>query len=383
MGTCPEVRGLGEHPEIALTGRSYERRRRFAHPAWDSRPIYPSPVLLYRRGVKHAFGTVPGFSVVIPTYQRCERLRMVLEKLGRQAYPRDRLEVVVVCDGCTDGSAEMVRRLWLPFPTTVLEQENQGPAAARNLGLRHARGPFVLFLDDDVMPSPFLVAEHARAHGDNKDRVVIGPLLPSSGRTRAWLAWEGEKLVEQYDKIVAGVYKPTPYQFYTGNASVLLEPVLRAGGFDPQFLRAEDIELALRLQKAGMRFDFASKAAAIHLADRSYDAWLRAAYQYGRNDVVFAQGDTAHSLGRLSDLFSDRHPLLRAAVRVGLKNPAVRPVIVSLARVIARGSPALGVNRLGHWACSLAFNIEYWLGVSDQLGSRARALALIQRRRAA
>lgn len=333
--------------------------------------------------MKHAFGPVPGFSVVIPTYQRRERLRLVLDRLGRQAYPRDRLEVVVVCDGCTDGSAEMARSLRLPFPTTVLEQGNQGPAVARNLGLRHARGPFVLFLDDDVMPSPFLVAEHATAHGDNNDRVVIGPLLPSSGRTRAWIAWEGEKLMEEYSKMLAGVYKPTPYQFYTGNASAPLERVLRAGGFDPQFLRAEDIELALRLQKAGMRFHFAYKAAAIHSADRSYGAWLHAAYQYGRNDVTFAQGETSHTLGRLSGLFEDRHPLLKAAVRVELKNPAVRTVIGSLAGLIAAGAPALRVNRLGQWACSLAFNCEYWSGVSDQLGSPARALALLERRLAA
>jgi GT2 family glycosyltransferase len=230
------------------------------------------------------------------------------------------------------------------------------------------------------MPSPFLVAEHARAHGDKTDRVVIGPLLPSSGRSRAWIAWESEQLVEEYKKMLAGVYVPTPYQFYTGNASMPLEPVVRAGGFDPQFLRAEDIELALRLQKAGMSFDFASKAAAVHLADRSYAAWLRAAYQYGRNDVAFAHGETAHTLGRLSDLFRDRHPLLKAAVRLGLKNPPVCRVLGLMAGLIASGSPAVGVNRLGYWACSLAFSFEYWSGVSDQLGGRARALALIQSR---
>jgi GT2 family glycosyltransferase len=333
--------------------------------------------------VKHGFGRVPGFSIVIPTHQRRERLRMVLERLGRQGYPRDRLEIVVVCDGCTDGSAEMARGLHLPFPTTVLEQINQGPAVARNLGLRHARGPLVLFLDDDVMPPPSFVAEHARAHGERKDRVVIGPLLPAACPTRTWIAWEGEKLVEQYGAMQAGWYKPTPYQFYTGNASVPLEPLLRAGGFNAHFLRAEDVELALRLERAGMQFAFAPRAAAIHNADRSYGAWLRAAFQYGRNDVAFANGETTHTFKRLSDNYTHRHPMLRFAVRVGLRYPALRPGIGAVSRVIAGGAPALGLGRIGHWACSLAFNIEYWRGVSDALGNRAAALALIKERTAA
>ena len=326
---------------------------------------------------------MPGFSVVIPTYQRRDRLRMVLERLGRQVYPRDCLEIVIVCDGCTDGSAEMARSLNLPFPTTVLEEPNQGPAVARNLGLSRARGPFVLFIDDDVMPPPTFVAEHARAHGEHTDRVVIGPLMPAPGRSRSWIAWEGEKLVEQYELMGAGRWKPTPYQFYTGNASVLLEAVKKAGGFDRRFLRAEDIELALRLQKAGLRFEFAQRAAATHLADRSYGAWLRAAYQYGRNDVAFADGDTTHSLKRLADVFQERHPLLRAAVRTGLRHPTSRPIVGSIAHLIARTAPGSGGGRLGHWACSIAFNFEYWSGVSDQLGNRASALALMERRRAA
>jgi GT2 family glycosyltransferase len=308
---------------------------------------------------------------------------MVLARLGRQVYPRDCLEIIVVCDGCTDGTAEMVRSLELPFPTRVLEQPNQGPAVARNLGLRHAHGPFVLFLDDDVMPSPSFVAEHSSAHGEHADRVVIGPLLPAPGPTRTWVEWEGEKLVEQYELMQAGHYTPTPYQFYTGNASVLLEHVIRAGGFDSQLLRAEDIELALRLEKAGLIFEFAPNAAAIHAADRPYGAWLRAAYQYGRNDVALARRQTAHTLERLSQNIGDRHPVVQGAVRAELTYPALRPIVGMLFRLIASGAPALGVRRVGHWACSLAFNFEYWWGVSDELGNRAKALALIERRNAA
>ncbi|HYW23601.1 MAG TPA: glycosyltransferase, partial [Terriglobales bacterium] len=77
----------------------------------------------------------PAFSIVIPTYQRRASLERVLTALALQEWPPDSLEVLVVSDGGDDGSVEMARALALPFPSRVLEQANQGPAAARNLGV--------------------------------------------------------------------------------------------------------------------------------------------------------------------------------------------------------------------------------------------------------
>lgn len=333
--------------------------------------------------MKYGLGAVPGFSVIMPTYQRRARLEPVLRRLDRQVYPRERLEIIVVSDGSTDGTADMARRLRLRFPLRVFEQANQGPAVARNLGLQHAHGPFVIFLDDDVMPDPYFVAEHAYAHAEHMDRVVIGPLLPPPTRARAWVEWEGEKLVEQYEYMRRGWFEPTPYQFYTGNASVSLDAVRRVGGFDRRYLRAEDVELALRLQRAGMQFHFAPRAGALHVADRSYSAWLRAAYQYGHNDVALTAGQTSHSLKRVSQNITRRHPALQAAVRLGLKYPGLRPIVGAAARIVASSAPSVGPRRIAHWACSIAFNFEYWQGVSDALGDRSTALALFERPRVA
>src|SRR5262249_19571151 len=110
-----------------------------------------------RPGGRHAVSDprpmdLPAFSIVMPTYQRRDSLRQTLLALAAAESPRDRLELVLVSDGSTDGSIEMARSLDLPFALRALEQRNQGPAAARNLALASAAGPFVLFLDDDVLP---------------------------------------------------------------------------------------------------------------------------------------------------------------------------------------------------------------------------------------
>jgi len=84
-------------------------------------------------------------SVVIPTYQRAERVQRALASVAAQSCPAG--EILVVDDGSTDGTAEVVAQA---FPqVTLLSQDNQGVSAARNRGIRAARGEWIAFLDSD------------------------------------------------------------------------------------------------------------------------------------------------------------------------------------------------------------------------------------------
>ena len=316
--------------------------------------------------------TTPFVSVIIPTYQRRASLERVLGGLAGQEWDRDRLEVLVISDGSQDGSIEIARGYPMPFPILALEQPNRGPAAARNLGLAHATGPLVLFLDDDVVPAPQLVAEHVRAHAERSNRVVMGPLLePEDEPLLPWVRWEARTLAAQYEAMEAGRWRPTPWQFYTGNASVGLEWLRAAGGFDPAYKRAEDIHLAFRLEKLGCEFVFNPRAAGAHFARRPYSSWLHAAYQYGRNDICFGKGEE-----RAATEFQYRHPLTRALVRWALCHRKLARRLPALTGVAIRTAEHLGLGSLSHQLCSAVFNLQYWFGVSDLLGSQEAALAL-------
>ncbi len=316
----------------------------------------------------------PGFSVVIPTHQRCASLRRVLAGLAAQAYPPQLMDVLVISDGSTDGSAAMVRSQRYPFAVRVFEQTNQGPAAARNIGLLYARGPLVLFLDDDVVPTPCLLAEHVRAHGEACDRVVIGPLLAGPGRRSPWTRWETHTLEKQYRAMEEGLWAPTPRQFYTGNASVRLEHVRRVGGFDVSFRRAEDVELAFRLQDLGLRFVFHRAAAGLHIAERPFEAWLRMAYDYGRADVAM------NRLWWQVKEFQERHRHTRRLVRWGLQHRRAMALLPVIGRVLARLALILRQPAVAHGVYSAIFNLSYWRGLSDGLGGYTRTLALLERR---
>ncbi len=313
------------------------------------------------------------FSVVIPTYRRRASLERVLTGLARQEWPEDALEVLVVSDGGDDGTVEMASSHPMPFPIRVLTQANQGPAAARNLGVARARHPFVLFLDDDVVPEPRLVAEHARAHGGRRDRVVLGPLLEPAARLQPWVRWEARRLAEQYRAMVAGEWEPTPWQLYTGNASLLVEHVRSAGGFDASYRRAEDVELGFRLERLGCEFVFNPAAAGLHYARRSYRSWLDAAHQYGRNDILFGKGEE-----RAAGQFRFRHPLTRALVRLGLRHRAIAAPLPGLTYAALQVADLMRLWPVTSQLCGAIFNLQYWLGVSDQLGSPSAAQALAE-----
>jgi GT2 family glycosyltransferase len=317
-------------------------------------------------------GSATAFSVVIPTYQRRASLERVLTALARQEWPANALEVLVVSDGGDDGSVEMARSLRLPFATRVLEQANQGPAAARNLGVANARHPFVLFLDDDVVPDPRLVAEHARSHGEAANRVVIGPMLEPPVRLQPWVRWESRRLAEQYRAMVAGEWAPTPWQLYTGNASLGVEWIRRAGGFDTSLLRAEDVELGFRLERLGCEFVFNPSAAGLHYATRSYRSWIGAGYQYGRNDILFGKGEE-----RAAGQFRYRHPLTRAMVRWAVRHRRAADRLPALAKPAIQALDGLRLTALVDRACGGVFNLAYWLGVSDEVGSPAAVLDLV------
>lgn len=116
-----------------------------------------------RRGEPIGPGTPGLVSVVIPTYNRARLVGRAIESACRQTY--EPIEIVVVDDGSTDGTADVVTRF--DPRMRYYRQENGGVATARNLGLRHARGEFIAFLDSDDQWHPWKIAAQIavlRAH---------------------------------------------------------------------------------------------------------------------------------------------------------------------------------------------------------------------------
>jgi GT2 family glycosyltransferase len=322
----------------------------------------------------------PFVSVVVPTYNRCASLRRLFDALANQTYPRDRFEVVVVDDGSSDGTAEMVRTLAVPYTLRLVQQSNSGPSVARNRGVAEAQGSIVVFVDDDVIPSPDLIAEHVRARQGDPNLVVIGPMLPPSGHwpRGIWVRWGEENLEKQYRALAAGEYECTPRQFYTANASVPRAAFLATNGFDTSFLRNEDVELGFRLRDhQGLGFKFNPKAAIEHYPEHSFKKWRDVAYQYGRYDVIMEREKNLPQFQAATGEFRHRNSLARRLIRVCVGRPLLYQSAVGALSLIVRAADNSRFEKVASFALSALFGLLYWQGVADELGGSDRAWARV------
>lgn len=208
------------------------------------------------------------FSVVIPTHNRLVVLSEVLQALELQQGPPP-FEVVVVDDGSTDGTSDWLRSRTFRVPVRVLTQENRGPAAARNTGVAVAQGQWVAFLGDDTVPSPGWLAAHRDAHrrrGDDLHLAVIGYTgWHRRMRLNPFLRYINEYGL-QFGYALIRDPEDVPFNFfYTSNLS-LHRDLLLAEPFDLRFPYAawEDIEVAYRMKKRGMRLVYEPSATVAH-----------------------------------------------------------------------------------------------------------------------
>jgi glycosyltransferase involved in cell wall biosynthesis len=315
-------------------------------------------------------------SVIIPTHNRKASLRRTLDALCTQTYSLQQVEVLIAADGCADGTVEMLRRYRAPFDMRVIEQQAQGPAAARNQGAAQATGRLLLFLDDDVQAAPSLLEAHVRAHQRGPGQVVIGYLPPvlanQTGffRSQLWVWWEA-----MFETMRQPGRRCSYRDLLSGNFSLAAELFAHTGGFDPALRCHEDYELGVRLINANASFTFAADALGYHHDMTDLDRSLARKYQEGQADVL---------LGRRHPELRGRLPLARLRVRRtslsrGLHILAfawsgggdrvafrLRRSLDRLERAGRRGPwRRLLDNLLGYW---------YWRGVVVELGSR-RALA--------
>lgn len=200
----------------------------------------------------------PNYSVVVPAYNAGATVRLCLEALLRQSVGTPAYEVLVVDDGSTDDTAEVLK----DFPVTVIRQPNRGPAAARNHGARRARGEIILFTDADCVPREDWVAQMAKPFADAGVCAVKGAYRTSQSALVARFAQvefeERFELLKRADAID---------MVDTYSASYRKHLFERMGGFDESFPVAnnEDTDLSYKFSAAGLRMVFNPDAVVFHL----------------------------------------------------------------------------------------------------------------------
>ena len=227
-------------------------------------------------------------SVVVPTYNRAEKLAGCLAGLMAQTYPN--FEVIVVDDGGTDDTAGVVKR---EFPTAnYLRQEHAGPAAARNQGIAAARGEVVAFTDDDCLPPPGWLARLADGFARYPEAAGVGGrlLAPEHVRESNLLA-RYEAYLDRLPKGARALEALGGNESRAGgthNIAYRKQTLVNIGGFDQSFPYAagEDADLKRRITQAGGRLLFIPFTM-LHNRDYTWPAFRRQQFSRGKGRVYF------------------------------------------------------------------------------------------------
>ena len=178
----------------------------------------------------------PRVSAVVPTYNGRERLVETVPALLREP---ELHELIVVVDGSEDGSIELLEEMAAADERLrPLLVENGGDNRARQVGIEHATGDIVLFLDDDVVAHPGLVAGHARHHAA-RDRLVVIGYMPVATPIGPAPEDVGVRLYSQYYETQCREYERRPdrilHNLWNGNVSVPRAECLALGISNPAY----------------------------------------------------------------------------------------------------------------------------------------------------
>lgn len=285
-------------------------------------------------------------SVVIPTIGRQRILARALERLGAQrgAGP---FEVIVVADA-REGDPDAIGALVAdrPYEARVITAPRPGASAARNAGVRAAGAPVVLFLDDDILAQPALLAEHMSWHARYPEQgtAVLGHVgWARELRVTPLMRWLDRGIQFDYGRI-QGIEAGWG-RFYTANVSLKRALLQRAGGFDEERLPFgyEDLDLAYRLRDLGLRLVYNRAADAEHLHSMDLDFWRTRVRRIAVAEKQF------------TSLHPDVQPYFHQLFTTAAGRAPARGRGVKLAGAIPRWVPILGPRT---WASVDAYYLQ-------------------------
>ena len=208
-------------------------------------------------------------AVVIPTLGRRGPLDRTLEALERQTIERDRYEIIVVADPAGTDVSDVVGGR-----ARLLEGRAQNASGSRNVGWRAATAPIVLFLGDDILGAPDLLAEHLKWHDAETGGVLGHVRWARELRATPFMRWLERGVQSDYGAIEGA--EAQWFHLYTTNVSLHRTALEAVGGFDEErfpFLY-EDLDLGRRLHEAGgLRLRYNRDAVGEHLHEPKLEEW--------------------------------------------------------------------------------------------------------------
>lgn len=279
--------------------------------------------------------TTPTVSIIFPTYNGWQDTKLCLESIKRLDYPKDRLEVIIVDNASSDKTVPLIRQNF-PFVKVFPQEKNLGFAKAVNLGIKKAKGDYLLIANNDVVfDKNYLICLLKFLQENPAVGIVGGKVYYKNPKDK--IAFAGARF-----NFYTGLLRPSKSpnktcetDWVTGcNMLVKREVLAKIGSFDEKFFfYFEDLDLCLRAKRAGYKIIFYPKAILWHGEGESINRedWQKKSefYYQGKTRVLFKHATKLEllssllfqfSLGLLYQLFILKHQNYTPATRALIKN---------------------------------------------------------------
>jgi len=221
-------------------------------------------------------------SIIIPMYNAEAHIKDVLLAIFAQDYPGP-VEVILVNDGSTDSSLDIIRGLTEREELKIIDQKNRGAVAATNNGLNAAKHDIICSIDSDVVLEKDWLRKIVEEFDDPKVGAVQG-YYKTPARVSFWARMMGYDVEARYDAI------RTKYvsQVCTGNTAYRRAAIEKVGFFDPAFIYGYDNDMSYRLDHGGYKLVFRKDALCYHFWKADFVSYLKQQYRsaYGRLQLV-------------------------------------------------------------------------------------------------
>ncbi len=204
----------------------------------------------------------PLISVVIPTYNRREKVAWLIKSIFESDYPRDRLEIIVVDDASTDGTCKYIKKLF-PQVKVIRNAEEKLLAESRNIGVRASRGKYIFIIDDDNVVDRNTIKELVEYMEKHLEVGVAGPIMYFlSDPDRVWCAgvkrnyWTTmTKLIGFNTKDIGQFREPYESEDFPNAFMVRREVFEKVGLFNSKLfpIHCEEGDFCQRVKKAGYK----------------------------------------------------------------------------------------------------------------------------------
>jgi glycosyltransferase involved in cell wall biosynthesis len=259
----------------------------------------------------------PSISIVIPTHNRKESLRLCLLSLRNQSIAPDGLEVIIVDNSSVDGTHEMLSALALPFPLHFIKKAKKlafESSRLRNCGIKRSQGDIVVFLDSDMVVPHTYLQQHIAFYRDSSAVAVLGKMLYLASNERLNKTidkdhWEAEDLgavqlagntVNRFLEFSGNLpqYKRA-WDFCIGaNFSVSRRGIELAGMFDEsldgEHPAAADCAYGLQMFAAGVRLVYGRAALGVHQRNHPIRLHEDPGYFQQRQNSVWTHEEFVH-----------------------------------------------------------------------------------------